>query len=466
MVRKFIIQVILLTFGLMCLGPFPEAKAQMLLNLPAPGLMIKTSYAFKPLELKGIQVYANNPLRFDFLVDKGNSGLRGQALKDEITHLTKYFLTCLTVPEKDLWVNLSPYEKNRIAPESFGVTEMGKSLLEQDYLLKQMMASLSYPENSLGREFWQKVYQKAKELYGTTNVPVGTFNKVWIVPQSASVYVRGNGAFVSHSKLEVMLEEDYTAFENNKDKRNVSNSPQEAKAAAPFAQIIREVILPQLRQEVNEGKNFAVVRQVYSAMILATWYKRHLKDSLLGKTYVGKNKVTGVDVEDKDVKEKIFQQYLKAYKKCVYNYIKEDYDPLTQTTAPRKYASGGMDFVGFGGRGDKVYKESYQLEGLFLGNDLAMATVDVAAANSQGEMVEFPDGRLFPNTHPLKAVVREVKAQESLGRFTHLWNTALCDAVNSLGSAVVREVKAQESLGRFTHLWNTALCDAVNSLGS
>src|ERR1044071_5695421 len=139
MLKKIIVQILLLTFGLTCLGPLPDSQAQMMANLPDPGQMIQTSVLFKPLELKGIQIYANNPLQFDFLVDKGKSGLRGQALKDEITKMSKYFLTCLTVPEKDLWVNLSPYEKNRIAPESFGITEMGKSLLEQDYLLKQMM---------------------------------------------------------------------------------------------------------------------------------------------------------------------------------------------------------------------------------------------------------------------------------------------------------------------------------------
>ena len=40
-------------------------------------------------------------------------------------------------------------------------------------------------------------------------------------------------------------------------------------------------------------------------------------------------------------KERIYQQYLKAFKKGVYNYIKEEIDPVTQETIPRKYFSGG-----------------------------------------------------------------------------------------------------------------------------
>ena len=45
--------------------------------------------------------------------------------------------------------------------------------------------------------------------------------------------------------------------------------------------------------------------------------------------------------EPNDV-ELIYQRYLQAFKKGVYNYIKEEQDPLTQQTIPRKYFSGGV----------------------------------------------------------------------------------------------------------------------------
>ncbi len=393
MYQKLITTLVLTSFFISSLGPIPKAAAQTLYELPPPGMMVNISAPYEPLELKGILVNMNDPLRFDFLVDKGNSGLHGQRLKDEIVRLTKYFLTCLTVPEDDLWVNLSPYEKDRIVPNSFGITVMGKDLLEQDYLLKQIMASLSYPENELGKTFWEKVYRKAFELYGTTNIPINTFNKVWIVPKSAEVYAHGNSGFVVNSQLDVMLEADYKAFVHH-----TQGSPQTAGA---YSQVLKEVILPQLRQEVNEGKNFAVVRQVFDSMILATWYKRHLKDSLLGKMYVGKNKVNGVDIADRNAKNIIFQQYLKAYKKCVYNYIREDYDSITQQTIPRKYASGGIVFKGFGMLGEQKYKERANPRGMKIGSDLAMATIDLAAINRFGAMVRFPDPRsVINNTHP------------------------------------------------------------------
>ena len=76
-------------------------------------------------------------------------------------------------------------------------------------------------------------------------------------------------------------------------------------------------------------------------MLLATWYKEALKESLLGKAYADQNKIKGVDIEDKESKEKIYQQYLEAFKEGVFDYIREDYDPNMDEVIPRQYFSGG-----------------------------------------------------------------------------------------------------------------------------
>ncbi len=111
------------------------------------------------------------------------------------------------------------------------------------------------------------------------------------------------------------------------------------------SEIIREIFIPEIEKEVNEGKTFANLRQIYHSLILATWYKKNLKQSLLGQVYVDKNKTRGVDVADKTINEKIYNQYVEAFKKGEYDFIKEDYDPATQEIVPRKYFSGGMDMA-------------------------------------------------------------------------------------------------------------------------
>ncbi len=275
------------------MGPCP-VYAQEALLLPAPGQMVALSPSFSPVVLKGIKLDPKNPFRFHFFVDTGdtNVGARPVPLRQESERLIKYFLASLTIPEQDLWVNLSPYEKDRIVPQEFGQTEMGRDLLAQDYLLKQITASLIYPENELGKAFWQKVYAQAQAKYGTTNIPINTFNKVWILPDKAVVYENGGTAFVLENHLKVMLEEDYLSLEKHSDVG--------ARHAWPVqdmnqlgSQIVRELVIPALTKEVNEGKNFAQLRQVFYSLILATWYKKKIKDSILNKVFSNRRKIKG-----------------------------------------------------------------------------------------------------------------------------------------------------------------------------
>ncbi|OGX07704.1 MAG: hypothetical protein A2Z88_06625 [Omnitrophica WOR_2 bacterium GWA2_47_8] len=318
---------------------------QEILNLPVPGSMVPLSPGFVPTILKGVKIYPSDPLRFDFIVDTGHSGLKGDALKEESQRLIKYFLASLTVPEDSLWVNLSPYEKDKIIPADFGQTEMGRDLLAQDYILKQITASLIYPEDELGKKFWEKVYQKAQTLYGTTDIPLNTFNKVWIIPEKAVVYVEGETIFVAESHLKVLLEEDYLALEHNSYNQNIGadkiSKDKLEQVSGVSSSIVREIVIPELEKEVNEGKNFAQLRQIYNSVILATWFKKNLKESFLGKVYANQNKTKGIESNNQKINEEIYQRYVEAYKKGVYNFVKEDYDFATQQMIPRKYFSGG-----------------------------------------------------------------------------------------------------------------------------
>ena len=180
--------------------------------LPPPGTMVPLSPAYTPAMIKGINIDPLNPLQMDFIIDSGDTHLEGEAFNNEATKLIKYFLASLTIKEEEMWVNLSPYEKNRIIPKTFGQTEMGRDLLVQDYLLKQLTASLIYPEDDLGKKFWDRVYAKTKEQFGTTEIPMNTFNKIWIIPESAQIFEHDKGAFVVDSQLKVMLESDYKAM--------------------------------------------------------------------------------------------------------------------------------------------------------------------------------------------------------------------------------------------------------------
>ena len=319
-------------------GPLPEAHASIVdLGLPLPGAMVNLSSVYEPALIKGLTIHKDNPFLFDFILDTGHSYLQGNELKQEGDKLVKYFFASLTIPEKDLWVNLSPYEKDRIVPQALGETAMGKDLLAQDYILKQLTASLIYPEKGLGKTFWDRVYAQSRQKFGNVQVPVNTFNKVWILADKATVYEHNQTAFVVEKHLKVMLEEDYLALEKNT--VGAGSKPAHERIAS---QIIRQIIIPEIEKEVNAGKNFAPLRQIYNSLILASWYKKNLKNALLTQVYADKSTVNGINGQDPEVKEKIYKQYLQAYKKGVFNYIKEDIDQKTKQATPRKYFSGGF----------------------------------------------------------------------------------------------------------------------------
>ncbi|MEI6437425.1 MAG: Glu/Leu/Phe/Val dehydrogenase dimerization domain-containing protein [Candidatus Omnitrophota bacterium] len=354
MFKRICSLIVLTAFLWSCvLGPeFAHAQA---LFLPEPGVMLQTSAAFVPVSLQGLTVHLDDPLLFDFIVDTGNTGLipgkdDNAAISAASQALIKYFLASLTISDKDQWVNLSPDEKDRIVPEGLGKTDLGRDMLAQDYVLKQVTASMIYPERELGKEFWRRVYERAQTELGTAaaDIPTDMFNKVWIVTDKAAVYVHKDPkapslltAVLTEAHLKVMLDSDYKAMNNSRGNDAAGAADERAK------QLVREIILPELEKEVNTGANFATLRQIHQAVVLATWYKRNLKDALLTRAYADRGKTGGVEglwVTDRraDIDpEQIWNKYVEAYKKGVFNFIKDDIDPATGEIVPRKYFSGG-----------------------------------------------------------------------------------------------------------------------------
>ena len=60
---------------------------------------------------------------------------------------------------------------------------MGRDLLAEDYMLKQITASLIYPEGEAGKKFWKRIYEEAAQKIWHNQYSCNTFNKVWIVPE-------------------------------------------------------------------------------------------------------------------------------------------------------------------------------------------------------------------------------------------------------------------------------------------
>jgi len=306
-------------------------------SLPSPTKILSLSRWQSYPVLKGIRINPENPLNLEFIIDTVD---KDGVTKEEASRLIRYFLAGLTLPDEELWVNLSPYEEERVVSDSLSLTDLGKDMLGQDYILKQLLSSLTYPEDKLGREYWKEVYQEVARIAGTTNIPINTFNKVWIMPDKAKVYENGNVAFVTKATLKCMLEEDYLALKNNS--QTADDNPENKEEISKVAsKIMKQIVLPKIQEDVSHGKNFATLRQVYHSLILGVWFKQKFKDSFY-KYYIDQGKIRGIDLEDKGAKEKIYDLYVQAYKKGVYDYIRSDYDTASRKYIDRRYYSGGV----------------------------------------------------------------------------------------------------------------------------
>lgn len=288
---------------------------------------------------QGLTIDPSQPFRFDLLVESSDAGMPDGVLREESQKLVKYFLASVAIPGNELWVNLSPRERDRMLTENFGRTDMGRDLMIQDYWLKTLSTQATNPESQTGKIFWDKLYEKIYETYGRIDVPVESFQRVWIVPQSADVVVTDRSAYITNARLRVMLESDYLrqtkgAAEDQDSQMNIMSTD-----------VMREIVIPYLEERVNSGDEFANLRQIYRALILAVWFKKNLQSSVFHQLYADQGQVNGIDLKSDTWKSQVFDKYLENFRAGAYNIIKDQYDPSRQEVTAHSYFSGGVDYA-------------------------------------------------------------------------------------------------------------------------
>lgn len=304
------------TIVILCLYQVKSNNKQ---ELPSPTSILKVSKPYDPLVLAGIKVDRENPFKFDFVIDKGDWKGTEENLKNETQKIINYFLAALSMPKESLWVNLSPYEKERVIEPELSGTEIGRDMLIEDYKLKLLTSSLTHPETKLGKEYWEKN-------------GANSFKKVWITPSKSRILENKYSAFIKDATLKVMSEKDYIAYKKQENIKNFVGSNDK----------LNKEILNAISCDVNRGKNFSSLRQMYRATLLAIWYKKQFKNTFFYKIYADKKNVNGIDVSEQYWKDKIYKNYLTAFDKGVYDLLKREIDPVTNKTFNRRFFSGGL----------------------------------------------------------------------------------------------------------------------------
>ncbi|MBU1997945.1 MAG: hypothetical protein KKE64_00440, partial [Candidatus Omnitrophica bacterium] len=300
-----------------------------------------TQERMRPVHLRYIS-YDNLNDDFRLLLDKGNAkNLSAPYLEEATQTLLKYFFVGLSLPNEAFWVNLRPDSPDNIIEDNLAQTDVGRIMLDADVQLKKDTAGFTSPHTPEGKEYWQRLYKRAEELFGTENVSIPTMIRPWIVPDEVIIREAVDNAYIYKATLKVMLEQDYL-----KGSMVYGFEDQRLKSLNEYAsELMRELIIPKITRDVNTAQRYAPLRQVYYSLILAQWFKKKFFGSPgMYTSMINRKNLAGFTSQQPWSKSTYFQAYQSSFKEGEYNLKTPIYTAMGQSI--RTYMSGGLSFQG------------------------------------------------------------------------------------------------------------------------
>ncbi|MFZ2411280.1 MAG: hypothetical protein WAW23_06905 [Candidatus Methanoperedens sp.] len=219
-------------------------------------------------------------------------------------------------------VNLRPDGADDIISPDLASTDAGKVLLEADLQLKKDTAAFTSPQTPEGKQYWDKLYAKAQELFGSEDVEIPALTRPWIVPDEIIIGEGGDNAYIFKATLKVMLEQD--RIEGSSD---FDFSDNRVKILNEYtASLIRQLIIPKLNREINLSRRYASLRQVYYSLILAQWFKQKYRgNSGFYSSLIDSGNLNGLTSKTTWSPATYFQAYKDSFSRGEYNITERSY---------------------------------------------------------------------------------------------------------------------------------------------
>ena len=338
---------------------------------------------FSSISLNYISMSSNSSgeMDFNFVLKAKKAGKQEPAvdLNNSSALSAKAFLTCLAVSNSKLWVNLNPWEPDRIIDKDLEHTDTGRIMLEADLLMKKDFCMYADPCNSTtGLVHWKLLENKRAalvkscmerypgEIKEAKNVLFSFATRHWIVPGEFTAYGNEEEIYVDNPTMTIRSDpvSEHTEFQIvNQDAKSVSRNcleclNQSSKEYGRYAkEIVDERIMPLVVQNINRDSKYADLRQIYIALGVAQYYKDHRKPNAdLFFEIIKSHNLTGVEIVTRWDPKDVWNSYVKSYKEGEYRcwqnktttstYEGNDGSKITRTSTDCKYyQEGGVDFT-------------------------------------------------------------------------------------------------------------------------
>lgn len=251
------------------------------------------------IKLSYISVNTNRSggVDFDFILNAGkaegtNPGI--DPINSSLMAATA-FMTGLAVPDNKFWVNLAPWEQDRIIDEQLSQSDVGRIMLEADLQMKRDFSNYGNPcANETGKALWDLLDKKREalvqqcmnkfpgEIKDIDNIRFLPVTRHWIVPDTVYAYTNETQIYIINATLTIKSEpvanhSSYQIYGEDTGTPSKGCLEELNKSAKEYGEYTKELtdlmILPYVVADLNAGKNYEELRDVYVALALAQWYK-------------------------------------------------------------------------------------------------------------------------------------------------------------------------------------------------
>ena len=279
------------------------------------------------------------------------------------------FMTGLAVNDYKFWVNLNPWEVDRIIDEELGQSEVGRIMLEADLQMKRDFSNYGNPcANETGKALWNLLDKKREdlvqrcmnrfpgEIIEASNIIFKPVQRHWIVPDKAYAYSNGSLIYIINASLAINSEPvtDHSSFQvKNQDINNLSRDCIEElnRSAQEYAEyynnLEERMIQPYVVADINTDEKYEDLREVYAALALAQLYK----SKVTPRTDIFRDSLDSSSASI--LKSQTPWQPKDIWDKYVYSFKNGEYKCWENTTAKtakgirtkiRLHSAGGVEF--------------------------------------------------------------------------------------------------------------------------